>query len=170
MTDQYNVTQQEIDTFYKELSASIQSTGYYLNTDTDFVYELIKGLIQNQKRYGYPSCPCRLAEGSTTEDMDIICPCDYRDADLTEYGSCYCGLYVSEDIIKGKKKVTSIPERRPSRDRRLGTHTNHYLKRSEVIPYPVWRCRICGYLCARDEPPERCPICKAHKERFERFL
>jgi ferredoxin-thioredoxin reductase catalytic chain len=35
---------------------------------------------------------------------------------------------------------------------------------------PVWRCRVCGYLCARDEPPELCPICKAKKERFERFM
>jgi rubrerythrin len=35
---------------------------------------------------------------------------------------------------------------------------------------PVWRCKVCGYLCARDAPPEVCPICKAKKERFEKFL
>ena len=28
----------------------------------------------------------------------------------------------------------------------------------------------CGYLCAREQPPEVCPICKAKKERFERFI
>jgi rubredoxin len=38
------------------------------------------------------------------------------------------------------------------------------------LPLPVWRCKVCGYLCARDGPPEICPICKAKKERFERFL
>jgi ferredoxin-thioredoxin reductase catalytic chain len=38
------------------------------------------------------------------------------------------------------------------------------------LPYPVWRCKVCGYLCARDGPPEICPICKAKKERFERFI
>jgi ferredoxin-thioredoxin reductase catalytic chain len=38
------------------------------------------------------------------------------------------------------------------------------------LPLPVWRCKVCGYLCARDEPPEICPICKAGKERFERFM
>jgi rubrerythrin len=38
------------------------------------------------------------------------------------------------------------------------------------LPYPVWRCRVCGYLCARDEPPAVCPVCKAQKERFERFF
>jgi rubrerythrin len=38
------------------------------------------------------------------------------------------------------------------------------------LPLPVWRCKVCGYLCAREGPPEVCPICKAKKERFERFL
>ncbi len=34
---------------------------------------------------------------------------------------------------------------------------------------PVWRCKVCGYLCARPDPPLKCPICKADKDRFERF-
>ena len=38
------------------------------------------------------------------------------------------------------------------------------------LKYPVWRCKVCGYLCARDEPPGLCPVCKAGKERFERFI
>ena len=38
------------------------------------------------------------------------------------------------------------------------------------LPLPVWRCKVCGYLCAREEAPEPCPICKAHKDRFERFM
>jgi len=38
------------------------------------------------------------------------------------------------------------------------------------LSLPVWCCKVCGYLCARDEPPELCPICKAKKERFERFM
>jgi len=40
----------------------------------------------------------------------------------------------------------------------------------KTLSHPVWRCRVCGYLCARDEAPGVCPICKAKKERFERFL
>jgi ferredoxin-thioredoxin reductase catalytic chain len=38
------------------------------------------------------------------------------------------------------------------------------------LSQPVWRCRVCGYLCAREGPPEVCPVCKAKKERFERFI
>jgi len=35
--------------------------------------------------------------------------------------------------------------------------------------YPVWRCKVCGYLCARGTPPEKCPVCKASRDRFEPF-
>jgi rubrerythrin len=34
---------------------------------------------------------------------------------------------------------------------------------------PVWRCKVCGYLCAREFPPPICPICKAKADRFEPF-
>jgi ferredoxin-thioredoxin reductase catalytic subunit len=34
-------------------------------------------------------CPCRLSGGSREADLDVICPCDYRDADLDEYDTCY---------------------------------------------------------------------------------
>ena len=53
------------------------------------------------------------------EDLDIICPCDYRDADLAEYGTCFCALYVSQDVVDGKRKATRIPERRPPEGRGL---------------------------------------------------
>jgi len=33
----------------------------------------------------------------------------------------------------------------------------------------VYRCNVCGYLCAREEPPDLCPVCRAKKERFEEF-
>lgn len=36
-------------------------------------------------------------------------------------------------------------------------------------PLLVWRCKVCGYLCARDRPPAVCPICKAERDRFEEF-
>ncbi|MEM3551946.1 MAG: ferredoxin-thioredoxin reductase catalytic domain-containing protein [Candidatus Bathyarchaeia archaeon] len=44
------------------------------------------------------SCPCRLASGILELDRDIICPCDYRDLDVAEFGACYRGLYVRKGI------------------------------------------------------------------------
>ena len=171
------MSSQEAQTLYERLKREGEAAGYYLNPDIGFVLDLMEGLLANEKRYGYPSCPCRLAEGVREKDLDIICPCDYRDLDLDEYGACYCALYVSEEIARGEKKPQPVPERR-------GTDVEVSLvltsrpaveeHKEELIGFaqsgiPIWRCEVCGYLCARLQPPLKCPICKADRDRFERF-
>jgi ferredoxin-thioredoxin reductase catalytic subunit len=163
------VSTDEIDRLYEKLFREAEAAGYHLNPDVEFTKELVKSLIINERRYGYWACPCRLASGEREDDLDIICPCDYRDPDLNEYDACYCALYVSDAVLKGEKKAASIPERRPppaERKREMQKKS----KKTTDLPLPVWRCKVCGYLCAREEPPEVCPICKAKKDRFERFM
>ena len=154
-----------IESLFQKLNKDALSGGYFLNPDESFTKELIEGLIKNEDRYGYQACPCRLAKGDRAKDLDIICPCDYRDDDISKYGACYCGLYVSKDIFEGKKQLTSIPERRGKMEEK-----NKDEKECCDLKYPVYRCKVCGYLCARDEAPEICPICKVTKDRFERFM
>lgn len=161
------ITQAEIDALYDRLNREAEAGGYHLNPDIGFTKDLVRGILVNEKRYGYWSCPCRLASGNKEEDLDIICPCDYRDPDLNEYGNCYCALYVIDAILRGTKKSASIPERRPPPEKRKRPAARAAFPSS--LPYPMWRCKVCGYLCARDGPPEICPVCKAKKERFERF-
>jgi ferredoxin-thioredoxin reductase catalytic subunit len=86
---EFNVGQEEVDRHYERLKKEAESNGYYLNSDVAFTKQLVRGLLTNEKRYGYPACPCRLASGNKDEDLDIICPCDYRDPDLTDFNSCY---------------------------------------------------------------------------------
>jgi ferredoxin-thioredoxin reductase catalytic subunit len=167
-------TPQEIDALYNKLNKEAESAGYNLNPDAAMTKELLNGYIVNQKRFGYPSCPCRLASGKKEEDLDIICPCDYRDPDTEEFGGCYCSLYVSKAVKEGKAKIQSIPERRPPKAKRVQLELAKQAEKPAPLmpslPLPVWRCKVCGYLCARSEPPGVCPICKAGKERFERFM
>ena len=165
-----DIDNKKVDGLYERLKREAESAGYNLNPDEKFTKELIKGLIINEKRYGYWACPCRLASGNKKEDLDIICPCDYRDSDLNEFGTCYCALYVSKEVIGGKKEIGSIPERRPLKEEREKMKKLTEEAKISSLSKPVWRCKVCGYLCARDEPPEICPICKAKKERFERFM
>ena len=161
--------QNEVERRYQQLNREAERGGYHLNPDLTFTTALIEGLLTNKGRLGYEACPCRLALGSADEDRDIICPCDYRDTDLSEYGACYCGLYLSGEMISAGNPAPVVPERRPSRTERKN-------KPSEAagitghLSYPVWRCRVCGYLAARDAPPEVCPICKAKADRFEIFI
>ncbi len=162
----------EVDELLRKLEKDAMASGYHLNPDLEFTRALVEGLLINERRYGYPSCPCRLASGARDKDIDIICPCNYRDPDLDEHGSCYCALYVSSEIARGEAKAKSIPERRPPESKRVSS-VSPETKPSTIpagLPFPVWRCSVCGYLCAREQPPEVCPICKVKKERFSRFF
>ena len=159
-----------IESLITKLDREAESSGYHLNPDDTFTRGLIEGLLVNERRYGYRACPCRLASGAKSEDLDIICPCDYRDPDVAQYGTCYCALYVSQDVLDGKRKAARIPERRPAERMSGPAEAPSRSPDLSGLRYPLWRCRVCGYLCARDQPPEVCPICKAKKERFERFL
>jgi len=87
--------------------------GFFFNKDRERVFDLLEALLANKERYGYMACPCRLASGDKEADRDIICPCEYREPDVAEFGSCYCNLYVSEAWNEGNVSEEYIPERRP---------------------------------------------------------
>ena len=188
----------QVNDLFNKLS-SFQTRGYFLNHDENFTKAIITGLLFNETRYGYQSCPCRLASGDRIKDLDIICPCDYRDADVAEYGACLCGLYISKKAYLNKEKVKPAPERRPREEsknkitymdpvRSSGFDGKEYAKNLIInnmetsngvkndkkqladLSYPVLRCKVCGYICARAEAPDTCPICGADKDRFERFI
>ena len=160
----------EIDELHERLDREAEASGYHLNPDREHTRILVEGLLVNRGRYGYPACPCRLASGTKEEDLDIVCPCDYRDPDLAEFDCCYCALYVSEKVLRGERNIGPIPERRPPVAEREKRPVPGGREGTLSPKLPVWRCRVCGYLCAREEAPETCPICKAKKERFERFM
>lgn len=98
---------------YELLSRYAATQGIELNADKPYVLDIMEGLLANERRYGYRSCPCRLAAGSRERDSDIICPCVYRDPDIADYGSCFCGLYVSRAWNGGTVPHRPVPERRP---------------------------------------------------------
>jgi ferredoxin-thioredoxin reductase catalytic subunit len=89
MNNEITIESEQINRIYERLKKDAEACGYHLNPDERFTKELIHGILINNKRYGYWNCPCRLASNERTEDLDIICPCDYRDADLNEYGTCF---------------------------------------------------------------------------------
>jgi ferredoxin-thioredoxin reductase catalytic chain len=176
MSEESIVSPEKIDALYERLDKEAEASGYHLNPDREFTRGLVEGLLTNEARYGYRACPCRLATGDKQQDLDIICPCDYRDPDLVDWDACYCALYVSGEVLQGEKDVQPVPERRPPEGQRAQetAHTQEIARARAPAPgsepaLPVWRCRVCGYLCAREHPPGVCPICKAKRERFERF-
>jgi len=152
----------------RRAESDARSRGYYLNPDESFLKDLLEGLKKNEERYSYPSCPCRLGSGNFELDRDIICPCDYRDPDVEEFGNCYCGLYVRKDVFEGKTPAASIPERRPleKQTKAYGISAEAPSAQPAKVKPKLWYCRQCGYVVFREEPPYVCPICKAKREFF----
>ncbi|MDD1676977.1 MAG: ferredoxin:glutaredoxin reductase [Methanomicrobiales archaeon] len=167
MNTPVQIPDEEVDVQYRRILRETEQGGYHLNPDVAFSKALIHGIMVNEQRYGYGACPCRLAVNDRAADLDIICPCDYRDPDLLQYGACYCALYVSNAVFQGVQPVPVVPERRPPQDQRQKPAQHRV---PSGLPFPVWRCRVCGYLCAREGPPEICPVCRASKDRFEKFF
>ncbi|PTN33332.1 ferredoxin-thioredoxin reductase catalytic domain-containing protein [Desulfonatronum sp. SC1] len=97
---------------YETLRKIQEPKGYFFNKDKEMILELMASLLANKERHGYMVCPCRLASGDQDQDKDIICPCVYREPDVKEYGSCYCGLYVSQDWNEERIPHEYVPERR----------------------------------------------------------
>jgi ferredoxin-thioredoxin reductase catalytic chain len=163
----------------RRAESDARTYGYFLNPDPKFLKNLVEGLKRNEERYGYPSCPCRFASGKFELDRDILCPCDYRDPDVAEYGSCYCALYVRKDVYEGKTPLQPVPERRPEEkiERSYGTRSEAPAKKPlealviaakglPEIKMKLWYCKQCGYVCFREDPPYICPVCKAKREMF----
>lgn len=171
-----------LESVRRRAEADARTYGYYLNPEPEFLLSLLEGLKKNEERYGYPSCPCRLASGNLELDRDIICPCDYRDPDVAEFGACYCGLYVRKDVFEGKAPLQPVPERRPL-EKQIRAYVvtaapieqktemdvvtaSEKLGTPSEIKKKLWYCKQCGYVVFREDPPYVCPICKAKKEMF----
>ena len=175
--------------------ADANTYGYHLHPDPQFLQDLMEGLKKNWDRYGYPSCPCRLASGVFEYDRDIFCPCDYRDPDVVEFGACYCALYVSKEVYEGKVQLEPVPERRPMEKQSRAyaftsisaeakpevkppeakseaepatkaTEAKQAAKEVTEVKKKFWYCKQCGYVVYREDPPYICPICKAKREMF----
>jgi ferredoxin-thioredoxin reductase catalytic subunit/rubredoxin len=163
-----------IEKIRQRAESDAKTYGCFLNPDPAFLNDLLEGLRKNEERYGYPACPCRIATGQLELDRDIICPCDYRDPDVAEFGTCYCALYVRKDVVEGKTPLQPIPERRPKEKQERAYSTS---KRPAETPQTtptetgqvkkkLWYCKQCGYVVYREDPPYVCPICKAKRELF----
>jgi len=71
-----------------------EKTGIKLNPDKKTVDRIIKGLIENEKKYGKQYCPCRRVSGDAQEDEKKICPCVFHKEEIEKDGKCFCGLFV----------------------------------------------------------------------------
>ena len=145
-----------------KIRGTAKKGGYRLHPDAGFIQGLVEGILTNRDRYGYDSCPCRLATGDAEKDRAIVCPCDFRDDDLADYGACYCALYVSPDYDEKNRSV--VPDRWDP-DASPASEPGSRVA-GEFVTVTAQVCGVCGYLALKEKPPRKCPVCGVSHERF----
>ena len=81
---------EEVIQWYEDYA---KKNGFRLNPDRATVERLVKGLLNNEKKYGARYCPCRRVTGNIEEDRPKICPCAWHKEEIKKDGHCYCGLF-----------------------------------------------------------------------------
>ena len=84
---------EKIEEIIKEYKEYAEMNGLKLNSDEGTVKRLIKGLLENEKKYGNRYCPCRRVTGNPEEDREKICPCKFIREEIEKQGHCFCGLF-----------------------------------------------------------------------------
>ena len=78
----------------KEYERYAKGSGFKLNPNQKMLKGTIRGLLENEKKYGKRYCPCRRVTENKEEDRKIICPCVYHKKEIETQGHCLCQLFV----------------------------------------------------------------------------
>ncbi|MDO8639745.1 MAG: thioredoxin [bacterium] len=89
-----NENNKDIEKMVAEYAEYAKKNGFQLNPNKEVVNKIIKGLLENEKKYGAKYCPCRRVTGNLEEDKLKICPCVYHKEEIGRLGHCLCGLFV----------------------------------------------------------------------------
>jgi len=85
---------EKIEDVIKEYEKYAKENRFRLNLDRKKVEFLVKGLLENERKYGVRHCPCRRVTGNLEEDKKKICPCFWHRQEIERDGRCLCGLFV----------------------------------------------------------------------------
>ena len=83
-----------IEKIIKDYQEYAERNGLKLNPNREVIERLIKGMLENEKKFGERYCPCRRVTGNPEEDKSKICPCQFMRNEIEEQGHCLCGLFV----------------------------------------------------------------------------
>ena len=84
----------KIKKLIKEYEDYAKKNSFRLNPNKKVIEGLIKGLLENEKKFGKRYCPCRRVKGIPELDKNIICPCVYHKNEIKKQGHCHCFLFI----------------------------------------------------------------------------
>jgi len=84
----------EIEQVIAEYEEYAEKNGFRLNPNKEIIKRVVKGLLENEKKYGKKYCPCRRIIGKIEDNKDKICPCEESHEEIKKNGQCFCGLFL----------------------------------------------------------------------------
>src|SRR5271157_214161 len=135
----------DVQILYERLNKDAESRGYRMNPDVAFTKSLVQGLLVNDVRYGYISCPCRLSTGKRMKNVTSSAPATAGIQTSTALGPATAGYTFPKKSLKASKSLPrylkagpycksgsgGTSNGRPSRHRPAAGHTR--------IPYGAAR-------------------------------
>ncbi len=81
--------------------------GYVLNPNPMMSKNLEVWLSEMEATFGKRYCPCFEPSGDAELDKKMLCPCEFIEDEIEEYGTCHCALFGSADLDKAGWKASS---------------------------------------------------------------
>ena len=80
---------------------------YVLNPSWMMSTNLEIWISEMEKTFGKRYCPCFEPSNDEALNKKMLCPCEFIDDEIEEYGTCHCALFGSPDLDKAGWKKSS---------------------------------------------------------------
>ncbi|MBU0631669.1 hypothetical protein KKA17_03415 [bacterium] len=91
----------------KWIKKYIVQKNYALNQSWMMSTNLEIWLSEMEATFGKRYCPCFEPSGDAELDKKMMCPCEFIEDEIKEYGTCHCALFGSADLDKAGWKTSS---------------------------------------------------------------
>ncbi len=85
----------------------IVQKNYALNPSWMMSTNLQIWVSEMEATFGQRFCPCFEPSSDATLNKKMMCPCEYIEDEIKEYGTCHCALFGSADLDKAGWKSSS---------------------------------------------------------------
>jgi len=91
----------------KWMEKYINKNQYALNPSWMMSTNLKIWLSEMEATFGKRYCPCFEPSSDDTLNKKMLCPCEFVEDEIKEYGTCHCALFGKKDLSKEGWKASS---------------------------------------------------------------
>ena len=84
-----------------------EQNNYVMNPSWMMATNLKSNLCEMEETFGKRYCPCFEPSGDKELDKKMMCPCEFVEDEIKEYGTCHCALFGPADLSKEAWKASS---------------------------------------------------------------